>query len=94
MKHLRLQLVKHMVAATVFFGVCTMVIQVSVLTVDVPLDALGLFPDGNDQYSRGAVVSRSLVALSLAFYFSRKALSGFDRFLDERRSKLIAHSKP
>ena len=94
MKYVRLQLVKYMVAATVFFGVCTMVIQISVLAVDVPLDALGLLPDANDQYFRGAVVFRPLVTLTLAFYLSRKTLSGFDRFLDERRSKLTAHSKP
>ncbi|GIS95273.1 MAG: hypothetical protein CM1200mP22_25100 [Dehalococcoidia bacterium] len=41
-KSLRLTLIKHIVAATVFLGVCSMVIQISVFIADIPIEALGL----------------------------------------------------
>ena len=85
MKSVRLQLVKHMVAATVFLGGCNMVIQISVLIVDIPLEALGLLEKGHVKYLDWFAATRTLVALTLAFYLSRKALGGFDRFLDKRR---------
>ena len=85
MKSARLQLVKHMVAATVFLGVCNMVIQISVLIVDIPLEASGLLEKGHVKYLDWFAATRTLIALTLAFYLSRKALGVFDRFLDKRR---------
>ena len=91
MKCVRLQLVKHLVAATVFLGVCNMIIQISVLIVDIPLEASGLLDKDHVKYLDWFAAIRTLIALTLAFYLSRKALGGFDRFLDKRRSKSRAH---
>jgi len=85
MKYIRLQLVKHAVAAIVFLGVCTIAIQVSVLTIDIPLDALGV-PDKKDHYFRWITASKAILILSLAFYLSRKTLSRFDQLLVKRKS--------
>ena len=93
MKAVRLQLVKHMVAAIVFLGVCSIVVQISVLAIDVPLAVLGLSREETVEYSRWDVTPRALVALTLAFYLSRRSLGMFDRFLDRRRSKLAGHRK-
>ena len=91
MKSVRLQLVKHMVAATVFLGVCNMVIQISVLIIDLPLEKSGLMEGAHVKYLYWFAATRTLVALALAFYLSRKALSSFDRFLDKRRLKSPIH---
>ena len=91
MKSVRLQLVKYMIVATVFLGVCNMVIQISVLIVDIPLEALGLLEKGHVKYLDWSAATRTLIALTLAFYLSRKALGVFDRFLDKRRFKSSDH---
>ena len=93
MKSVRLQLVKHMVAATVFLGVWNMVIQISLLIVDIPLEAMGLLDKGHVKYLDWFAATRVLIALTLAFYLSRKALGVFDRFLDKRRFKSSEHQK-
>ena len=68
-----------------------MVIQISVLTVDIPLEASGLLPKGHVKYLDWFAAARTLIALTLAFYLSRKALGVFDRFLDKRRFKSSNH---
>ena len=86
-KSLRLNLVKHIIAATVFFGVCSMVIQISELVSDIPIEALGLKSYIHIKYLEWFAASRTLIALTLSFYLSRKTLGVFDRFLDKRRFK-------
>jgi hypothetical protein len=76
-----------MVAATVFFGVCSMVIQISFLIAGIPLDAFGFIPKMHFKYLEWFSSIRTLIVLTLAFYLSRKTLGVFDRFLDQRRSK-------
>ena len=85
MKTVRLQLVKHMVAATVFFGICSIVVQISMLVIGVPLPVLNLSPKETVEYHHWGGALSSVVALALAFYLSRKSLGAFDRFLDTRR---------
>lgn len=90
MKAIRLKLVKHMVALIVFFSVCALVGQISVLAVELLLSPLGISLEENVEYSRWSSAFRTLLALTLAFYFSRKSLGKFDRFLDKRRVKLTS----
>lgn len=93
MKIVRLRLVKHLVALTVFFGVCTMVGQISVLAVDIPISSLGISHEQTMGYFRWSGALKGLLALTLAFYLSRKSLGEFDRFLDKRRANLTSHRK-
>ena len=86
-KSLRLKLIKHIVAATVFLGVCSMVIQISVFFADIPIEALGLQSYRQIKHLDWFAAIRTLMALTLGFYLSRKSSGVFDRFLNKRRFK-------
>ena len=64
-----------------------MVIQIFVLISGIGLEGLGLLPKVHVRYLDWLATSRTLIALTLAFYLSRKALGVFDRFVDTRRFK-------
>ena len=64
-----------------------MVMQIFVLISGVGMEGLGLLPKVHVRYLDWFSTSRTLIALTLAFYLSRKALGVFDRFVDTRRFK-------
>ena len=64
-----------------------MVMQIFVLISGVGLEGWGLLSKVHVRYLDWVSTSRTLIALTLAFYLSRKALGVFDRFVDTRRFK-------
>ncbi len=64
-----------------------MVIQIFVLISGIALKELDLLPKVHIRYLDWFATGRTLIALTLAFYLSRKVLGVFDRFVDTRRFK-------
>ena len=70
-----------MVAATVFLGVCGMVMLIS----DIALEGLDLLPRVHIKSLDWLAAIRTLIALTLAFYLSRRTLVVFDLLIDKRK---------